>query len=134
MIYNYKCIICNKEFEETQSMNDIHEYFHCGLRAERLWNIPHTNKDLMYQFKTSTFNNRITEIHSKRQYKRLLKENGMVQVTSSEIRSVKPKDNAEKPRRELIGRVSKKLHSEGLGKAFPKYIKDFYGSRKSNSK
>ena len=132
MIYEYKCTICGARFDVVQGVNDVHEAFHCGFRSDRVWCLFHTNKDLMYQFKTK-FNNRTTEIHSKRQYNRVLKENGMVQVTSGEIRSVKPKDNAEKPRNDLINRVSKKLHSEGLGKAFPKYIKDFYG-RKSNSK
>jgi len=132
MIYTYKCILCGHVHDIVQKMNDVHEYYCCGMRCERIWDVFHTNRDLMYQFKTR-FNNHTTEIHSKRQYNRVLKDNGMVQVTSDEIRSVKPKDNAEKPRKDLINRVSKKLHSEGLGKAFPKYIKDFYG-RKISSK
>jgi len=127
MIYPYQCILCGKKYEVVQQMNAPHEYYCCGMRCERIWTNPHTNRDLMYHFNTPIFNNRTTEIHSKRQYDRLLKENKLVSITRNELQTIKPKDNAEKSRKETVKKVAQKLHSDGLSKHFPSYVRRFHG-------
>ena len=129
MIYEYKCIICNAEFEVIQGVNDTHEAFHCGFKADRVWALFHTNKDLMYQFKTPIFNNRTTEIYSKRQYNRLLKDSGMVGITRNELQTIKPKDNAYKQRKATVKKTVERMDKEGVAKHFPSYVKEFYGRK-----
>jgi hypothetical protein len=130
MIYEYKCIICNAEFDVVQGVNDTHEAFHCGHKAERVWTLFHTNRDLMYQFNTPVFNNRMTNIYSKRQYNRLLKENGLVDITRKELQTIKPKDNALSSRKATVKKTINRLRNEGLTKHLPSYLKDTYGRKK----
>jgi len=126
MIYSFKCVICGEEFDEFQKINDEHIAFHCGIKADRVYTIPYTNKDLMYQFKTNIFNNRITEIYSKRQYNRLLKENGLMTLTTEELRTMKPKDKGEKKRKETAKRICNRLREGNALKAFPSFAKKYY--------
>uniref|UniRef100_A0A6M3ILV3 Uncharacterized protein n=1 Tax=viral metagenome TaxID=1070528 RepID=A0A6M3ILV3_9ZZZZ len=96
------------------------------MRCERIWSNPFTNRDLMYHFTTPIFNNHMTEIHSKRQYNKLLKENKLVSITKNELQTIKPKDNAEKNRKETVKKVAQKLRNDGVAKHFSSYVRRFH--------
>lgn len=125
MIYPFRCIICNIEFEVVQSMNTPHKAFHCGVEAQRIFTVPQTNKDLMYQFDTTIFGKRPVNIYSRRQYKRLLKENGLVDSTPRECLTVKPKNDGKERARKLAKKCADKIYKKGAmdwvkGKVNPK--------------
>ena len=85
MIYEFQCIICGEHFECVQSMNIEHKAFHCGIEAQRIWGNCNTDKDLAYNFTTKIFGNP-REIYSKKQYRNLLKSNGLVDASLKECR------------------------------------------------
>jgi len=130
MIYSFKCILCGKDYDIFQHMNDTHEYFCCAMRCERIWTLPYTNRDLMYQFKTGVFNNRITEIYSKRQYGRLLKENGLKTMTTEELRTMKPKAGDRNKRKQLAKKICRRMQEGGVMKEFVPFAKKYYSKKK----
>ena len=83
MIYPFHCIICGEEFDVTQPMNIAHKAFHCGIEAQRIWGF-NTDKDLLYNFTTEMFDGKPIQIHSKRQFKNLLKVHGMADASPKE--------------------------------------------------
>jgi len=85
------CQDCGKETDETYKYNgDVvcKECFskkpnkNCSLFYDKSFN---TIKDLAYNFTTDVFGNPIV-IHSKRQYKKLLKQHGMADASIKECR------------------------------------------------
>lgn len=85
MIYEFRCIICDKHFESIQRMNDEHKAFHCGIEASRVWTSPRTDKDLSYNFVTENFGKPI-QINSRGQYKNLIKQHGFMDASPKEVR------------------------------------------------
>jgi len=83
MIYPFRCLICNKEFDIIQPMSAEHKAFHCGIEAQRVWSV-NTDKDLAYNFTTEMFDGKPIEIHSKRQFKHLLKVHNMADASPKE--------------------------------------------------
>ena len=83
MTYPFRCIICDTEFDIVQPMNIEHKAFHCGIEAQRIWGF-NTDKDLAYNFVTEMFDGKPIQIHSKRQFKGLLKVYGMVDASPKE--------------------------------------------------
>ena len=119
MRYSFECQVCGRQFDELQGMNDEHIAFHCGRRAKRVWLSFYTDKDLMYQFDTTIFGpgqkGEAVNIHSRRQYKGLLKQHGLADATVRDCLSVKPKSDAEhKTRiRQLAKKMEKKIYEQG---------------------
>lgn len=85
MIYPFQCIICGEEFMVVQPMNAEHKAFHCGIEAQRIWGA-NTHKDLAYNFTTDMFDGKSVQINSHRQFKGLLKKNGLVDASIKECR------------------------------------------------
>ena len=85
MIYHFRCLICNEEFDVVQSMNTEHKAYHCGIEAQRVWGC-YTEKDKRYYFATDMFDGKSVEIRSKGQYKKLLKQHGMADASVKECR------------------------------------------------
>ncbi len=83
MVYSFRCSICNEEFDVVQQMNIKHEAFHCGIEARRVWGV-NTDKDLAYSFTTDMFGGKPVVVTSKRQFKTLLKSNGMADASIKE--------------------------------------------------
>lgn len=112
MIYVFQCKKCGEVFEENQSINTLHEAYHCGNLARRIFTVPHTNKDLMYNFLDTHSFSKPVEIHSRRQYDKLLKQQGMIQVTKDDLRGIKPPDP--KPRiRKFAQKMADKIYEKG---------------------
>jgi len=122
MIYLYQCLICGKEFECVQQMNAKHVAYHCGIEARRVFTLPYTNKDLMYNFTAHDTFKQGKEIYSKRQYERLCKKEGLVPISPGERKSLKPvthEDLAPK-RKKCAERMMKKIAQDGLMSKFKK--------------
>ncbi len=116
MIYLFKCKVCGKEFEVVQQMNASHVTYCCGIEASRIWTKFHTNKDLMYNFTdTRSFKNG-HDIHSKRQYERLCKKDGLVPLSPSERKSLKPKTDKDfaPQRKKCAEKIMRKIADDGL--------------------
>jgi len=111
------------------SMNDDHKAYHCGFEAERIWTLPYTNRDLMYQFKTGVFNNRTTEIYSKRQYNRLLKDNGLMTMTTEELRTMKPKVQDKEKRKSLAKKICARMQEGSVMKDLVPFMKKYYSKK-----
>lgn len=107
MTYVFECVICGKKFEVSQNMNDAHIACHCGRCARRVWLPFETDKDLMYQFDTTIFGKNPVNIYSRRQYKRLLKENNLADSTPRE--SLQVKRTSERDHKSRIHKFAKKL-------------------------
>lgn len=121
MIYQYQCPICNTVFDIVQGMNDAHRAVHCGVDARRVWLPFQTDKDLMYQFDTTIFGNKPVNIYSRRQYKRLLKENGLVDETPRNCLTVKPP--SEKDRRVKTKQFAEKMIKKVYDKGAMPYVR-----------
>ena len=77
----------------------------------------------MYQF-TKTFNGKEIRITSKQQYKKVLKENGLVSVTIPEVKSIKKNySTAEQGTKKMEERIRSKVVKEGLIKHLDGAIK-----------
>ena len=111
--YEFRCKICETLFEEVQKMNTKHIAFHCNIRARRVFSLFQTNKDLMYNFTTNAFGEPVI-VHSRRQYKKLLKANKCVDATVSDCLSVKRKDNSKEKIGKFSKEVTKEIHAKGL--------------------
>ena len=114
MTYKYECLICGKEFELVQSMNAKHEAFHCGVESRRVFTLPHTNKDQMYNFTNNVSFKRGYDIHSKRQYERICKKEGVVLMSPSERKSLNPNTDYAPQRKKCAERIMKKVAKDGL--------------------
>lgn len=84
MIYTFKCAICSEEFDVEQPINAIHTALHCGVQASRVWGC-NTDKDLAYNFTTDAYGEPVV-IHSKKQYRNLLKKHGAVDASIKEVK------------------------------------------------
>ena len=116
MRYSYECLICGKEFDLVQSMNIPHVAYHCEVESRRVWTVPHTNKDLMYNFTAPDTFKKGADIHSKRQYERLCKEAGGLNMCPSERKSIKPKkfEDFSYSREKCVDTMMKKLQKENV--------------------
>jgi len=122
MKYIYECLMCGEKFEVIQSMNDEHISYHCGIESRRVFTIPHTNKDLMYNFTALDTFKEGKEIHSKRQYERLCKKEKLIPLSPGERKSLKPvthEDLAPK-RKKCAERMMRKIAQDGLMSKFKK--------------
>lgn len=122
MIYLFECLICGQEFSIVQSMNAKHEYYHCGIECRRVFTVPYTNKDQMYNYTDDHSFKDGHDIHSKRQYLRLCKKEGLVPMSPSERKSLKPKTSKdfEPQRKRCAERIMKKVAKDGLMSKFKK--------------
>lgn len=122
MTYQYECLICGKEFELQQPMNIEHKAYHCHIEARRIWNIPQTNKDLMWQFTDDHSFKQGYDVHSRRQYERILKKEGVPYLSPSERKSIKPKTDKDfQPQRQNCAkRIMEKVAKDGLMSKFRK--------------
>lgn len=104
--------------------------FHCGVRSVKLLarNV-YTDKDLAYNFVTNKFGKPVS-VHSKAQYKSLLKANGLMDASPKEgydhaMFRRKIIENDDRVRRKRIAeKISKKLGQECLLKYVPGAIKE----------
>lgn len=110
--YDFECNVCGKVFEVVQGMNTEHTAFHCDTKARRIFSLFQTNRDLMYQFTTTAFGKPVL-IHSRRQYKQLLKKNGAVDATIKECLSVKRKDNSKQKIKNISKEVTEEIYRKG---------------------
>lgn len=123
MIYVFSCGKCGRLFERIQGINDDHRADHCGSSARRVFTVPFTNKDLMYNFLDVTSFKKPVNIHSKRQYDSLLKKEGRVQVSRDDLKGIKLPDP--KPRiKKFAKEMAKKIYDKGamswvMGKTKP---------------
>lgn len=117
MIYHYSCDACDKHFDEFRSVEERHNVFHCGVRANKhITTDVQVPDDLMYQF-TKTFNGKEVRITSKQHYNRVLKENGLVNVTIPEVKSIKKNhSSAEQNTKKMEDRIRSTVAKEGLTK------------------
>jgi hypothetical protein len=93
-------------------MNETHEFFHCLKKAQRIYTEPYVERDLRWNYTSYNFGKPV-DIHSKRQYDRLCKENNLVSMTPSEIRSIKPPKNDTKITN-MTKRIIDKTHNSGI--------------------
>ncbi len=124
MIYEYHCNECDRDFEEIKIVDERFNVFCCGQRATKLISSSiQTTPDLLWNF-TGEFRGQKIEITSKGQYKKVLKEHGLADVTVNEAMSVKksqaPQNNKLKT---LESSIKKKVAKEGLSKHLDGAIK-----------
>ena len=132
MIYEYHCRICGADFELSKPVNLRDDVYHCGIQAKRkviyLFN---TTPDLMYNFKSEIFGEKSVEIHSRRQYKGLLKQHNLADASIKECRQ-QAKSNrksivaTEKTKRKKHAKeVAKIMYKDGVIKHFPSFVNKF---------
>ena len=126
-VYTFKCDKCGRIFTVVQSMNDDHTFTHCGKKCNRVWCGFETNKDLMYQFTTDMFDGKGVDIHSRAQYKSLLKKHGMADATVKEIfqERRKPRAQSDKQHKKLVKSVRDKMRGDGVLQHLPSFCKLF---------
>lgn len=125
--YVYYCSKCGKTLEIQQGMNDEHSYTHCGTSSTRIFTPFYTDKDLLYNFDTNIFGRKTKFVHSRTQYKRLLKSNGMVDATVRECLQVKPsKDPTKYSRYKVAKRITERLHQDGIAKHVGSFAKRYF--------
>ena len=118
-VYPYKCNVCGEYIEIIQHMSDEHKLFHCDTKAQRIYTVPNVNKDLMYNFTASYLGDKPIDIHSRRQYKELLKKNGLVNATPLECLQEKKyaprrlEQNAEVKTKKLVKECMTKIKDKG---------------------
>jgi len=137
VIYEYICPKCSRHFEEIRSIKDRNEVFCCNIRSEKLiCSGPQISDDQMWNFTAETFGNNPVEIHSKIQYKKLMKEYNQADASVADCIAIrrdskrfkKSRDN--KARKEFSSNVSKKIKEEcsnsGIsGQSVNDFMKDF---------
>ncbi len=120
MIYKFECLLCGKDFEVDLPMNAKHEAYHCGIEARRVFTVPYTNKDQMYNFTDNHSFKQGYDIHSKRQYLRICKKEGSILLSPSERKSLKPNIDTAPSRQKCAERIMKKVAKDGLMSKFKK--------------
>ena len=119
MNYQYECIVCQKVFEQISSYAERYNVFHCGKRCIKyISSNIHIHDDMMYKF-TGEFKGEKVDIHSKRQYNRILKEKRLVDVTVPEVNSVRKKQTSLKNKHDLnklSDRIQERVAKDGLTK------------------
>lgn len=123
MTYLFRCKICSKEFNTVQRMNEQHIAYCCKVEASRIWTIPHTNKDQMYNFTNDFSFKKGYDIHSKRQYERICKKEGSILMSPSERKSLKPTIDTMPSIKRCTERIMRKVAKDGLMSKFKK-LKD----------
>jgi len=113
--YEYNCLLCGKTFEKLLPIKDRDNVSCCGQKSERtVVNEFQTDDDLMYQFDASYFGDKPVNIHSRRQYKNLLKQHGYVDATAKECLSVKPKNDTKQKSKKKAEKVMRQMMKENL--------------------
>ncbi len=113
MRYLFQCIICGKEFEEYQKMNDEHKAFHCGIEAQRVFTTFHTPKDKQYYFDAPNKDGSMREIRSRGLYKKYLKDNGYADASAKECLSIKPNKDGRERAIKLAKKCANKIREKG---------------------
>ena len=127
MIYQYHCDICKRDFTERKSVSLRNDVFCCGQQAKRNQvYMFYTEADQMYNFRSEHFGNMPIDIHSRKQYKHLLKRHGMVDASVKECLQVKPDKNKGKyQQRQLVRKVANRLCKDGIAKHFKSFVQNF---------
>lgn len=116
MIYEYDCNVCGRTFEEFRSYAKRNDTFCCNVKANKhIATGRYINDDLMYNFVSDQLGNNPVQIHSKRQFNRLCKEQGLVYLTKDDRTGNKPKDNSHKLAK-AKDRAMKRIAADGLTK------------------
>lgn len=124
MIYEYECSVCGRGFVEIKPISERDDVYCCHFRADRVVvNCFETDVDRAYKF-VADFGGNPRQINSKNQYKRLLKEKGLIDASPKECLQIKKKKDSEYRRPELTKNIIKKLHQEGLCQYVRPWIKD----------
>lgn len=79
MIYDYQCDRCDDIFEVHHPMNErpiVHCEI-CGALASKLISLPHTHKDLLYNFIDVDTTGKPIQFNTKGQWKKHLKSRGL---------------------------------------------------------
>lgn len=106
------------------AVEDRDQVMCCCVLAERVVvNEFLTDPDLAYQFNTQVFGKQPKWIYSRAQYKRLLKENKMVDASPKECMQIKPHDNTYK-RRQVVKKMTEKMRADGVLSHVPSFLKD----------
>lgn len=129
MTYLYECVKCKRFFDEVRSVAERCNVFCCGKRAiKHICTNPQINADLLYNFQ-GEFRGEKVQIHSKRQYNRILKNKGLVDVTVPEVKSVREKQ-MKLGRKHNLGKLSDRIQSkvakDGLTKHLTPFINNFH--------
>ena len=119
-LYNFRCVKCGKVSEHFFRMNDLKrpKDCPCGGSLSRLYSFE-TPADLIYQTTVHCFGPKPVEIHSKRQWKRLLKEHRMTDdfdklescVKSDRQRSEELRESVQRFSESTILRAKEKLNN-----------------------
>ena len=115
MIYEFECKVCHREFEEFAKVDERDNVECCGVKALRL--LPSSLQHMIeekYQFNRN--NGKETKwISSRQQYKKALKEEGLVDLSRRDMMSIKPfKDPYKQKRKEAVNRVFKQAQKDGI--------------------
>ena len=119
MIYTYSCDVCGDYFEKYNSIKDKYAAFCCGQRAQKhIATDIQVNDDLMYAFE-GEFRGEKVNIRSRKHYKDILKEKGLVDVTVPEVKSIRAKQENIKGKHDLnklSDRIQRRVAKDGLTK------------------
>ena len=121
MIYSYECVSCGEIFERFKSVQDRHNVFHCDRRAIKLLPTKLSLYEEWFEQPMEVAGKQV-QITSKKQYRNLLKQNGIVESSTQECRQeakIKKryrKEREVKRRNEGIDKITTKVNQEGLGK------------------
>jgi len=133
MIYEYECEVCGKEFEEVKSYKERENVFCCGTKAQKLIcrNV-HTDDDQMWNFVAGYIGNKPINIHSKQQHKRLLKKHGLVDETTRNCLTIKPKKESDHKykRQRMIKNIQEQVHQDGLSRHFKPFVQEKFNNNR----
>ena len=87
-IYNYRCKVCNREFETYESMDKNHSRKCCGKTADRVFSSPCLITDTSFPM-TGVRDPRLDNevIEGRDHWNRKLKEKGYMELTQSEFKN-----------------------------------------------
>lgn len=112
-----KCEICKNE--KTAICNfcsaiEGYKFEKDPGKKETFW-FPPTTGDMMYNRDMGFFSGGPKHIYSRKQYKRLLKKEGLVDATIKDCKSIKPKTERDhKPRiKQFAKKLTERIHKEG---------------------
>jgi len=111
-------------FEEVRSVADRYNVFCCGKRAiKHICTNPLIERDQLWNFDINLRGENL-HIHSKQQYKNVLKRKGLVDVSYKDAMSVKKDQSQHSDRLTKLGdNIKKKVAKEGLSKHLDGAIK-----------
>lgn len=114
--YDYECSKCEHLFEEVHGMLERPQIKcpKCGARADKLFGLPHTHQDKLYDFVDVNTTGKPIKFTSKGQWQRHLKKTGLTDdipqrpIKANEIKTggnVYEKQKKKKEYKELLGSV-----------------------------